>query len=109
MDDHEAATVVHVLLERRLQIGRPSLVGRVVVEHHRLVLGELRSEGAEACAGRRRRDDVDLEQSGLVELLLQHGRRRAPVAKRAQGRISKRGVADEQMRPLQTGDGVGKG
>src|SRR5439155_27279328 len=68
----------HVLLERRLDVRRPSLVGRIVVEHDNLVSREGRVERAEVAAGGRRRHDVNLKQSGLIELLLQDGRHHLP-------------------------------
>ena len=74
-----AAAVADVALERALQLGRPSVVGRVVVQHHDLILPEVRLECGEARACRRRRHHVDVEQPGLVQHLLHHRRRQLPL------------------------------
>src|SRR5262245_47555489 len=72
MDAHKTAAGLHVLFKRCLQISRPSIVRRVVVEHYSLILPKVGLEPAEVPPRRRCSNNVHLKQSSLVELFTQH-------------------------------------
>src|SRR5262245_3102163 len=78
MDSHEAAAGLNVSFKRCLQIGRPTIVGSVLVEHYSLIFRKLRLERAEISPGRRGGNNVDLKQSRLFELFAQHGSDETP-------------------------------
>ena len=76
MDDDESAAALDVVHERRLRLLGPLVA--VVVRDDDLVFGELRLETRHVLALRRRSRDLDLEQAGLFEHLLEQRRRRLP-------------------------------
>ena len=94
----QPAPVSDVFLEGSLQRRGPSLVRCVVVEDHDLILVELRPESAEIGAGRRRRHDVYLKESRLLELFSEHGRRRLPFVVRSRALAVKDHDADRRSR-----------
>ena len=77
--DDQAAASLHVGFELRLELGRPPLVRRVVVHHDRAIALEIGAEVLQFAGRGRRRDDVHLEQAGLIERLFQQRRREPPL------------------------------
>src|SRR5215831_8249187 len=61
MHAYEASTAGNVVLERRLQFSRPTLIRSVVIEDDGLVFCKVRPELDEVATRRRRCDDVDLK------------------------------------------------
>jgi hypothetical protein len=75
----QSSAAFHVTLERRFELGRPALVGRVVVQDDDSVGREIRRELREVAAGRRRRDRAHIEKIDLAEDALEHGCDAGPV------------------------------
>src|SRR5579863_778125 len=75
----EAASGANVVLERRFKLRGPSLIRGIVVPHDHGIFAKVRMERRKISARRRGSGDIDLEQPGLFQFLLEHRSRHLPL------------------------------